>query len=305
MKKIIDIIFLSRPVLLIPVFVFITLGYLDNGPFSIRFSLDSKLLYHLIFYSFIMFSVHLTNNINDAEADRENSGPGRIDFSKIPLKWLYVTAILFAFVGLTGALLSGDIWIIIIYASTLVLGFLYNFKPFYFTGRPFLDFLSNGVEYGILCYLLGKRLSMDPNPNFKSLFAYFTVMAAGSIASTATDVRGDKKGGKITTAVFLGVKKALILGTSFLVMALVFGIARSNPVVVISSGLSVFVFLGVIVLDRDEKFLVYTYQIGGGLLILLTHIYYPILFGLTLFLIGITMVYFKLRHHTIYPRIGF
>ena len=104
---------------------------------------------------------------------------------------------------------------------------------------------------------------------------------------------------------FLGVKKALILGTSFLVMALVFGIARSNPVVVISSGLSVFVFLGVIVLDRDEKFLVYTYQIGGGLLILLTHIYYPILFGLTLFLIGITMVYFKLRHHTIYPRIGF
>jgi 4-hydroxybenzoate polyprenyltransferase len=305
MKKIIDIIFLSRPVLLIPVFVFIILGYLDNGPFSIRFSLDSKLLYNLIFYSFIMFSVHLTNNINDAEADLENRGPGYIDFSKIPLKWLYIITILFALVGLTGAVFSGDLWIVAIYASTLVLGFLYNFKPFYFTGRPFLDFLSNAVEYGILCYLLGKRLGMNPNPNFTSLFAYFAVMAAGSIASTITDVHGDKKGGKITTAVFLGVKKSLILGIGFLVMALSFGIARSNPVVIISSSLSVLVFLCVIILDRDEKFLAYTYQIGGGLLILLTHIYYPVLFGFTLFLIGVTMVYFKLRHDTIYPRIGF
>ncbi len=305
MKKIIDIVFLSRPVLLIPVFVFITLGYLDNGRLSIRLSLHSKLLYHFIFYTFIMFSVHLTNNINDAEADRENSGPGRIDFSAIPLKSLYITAILFAFVGLTGAVFSGDLWIVVIYASTLLLGFLYNFRPFYFTGRPFLDFLSNATEYGILCYLLGKRLSLNPNPDIISLLAYFAVMVAGAIASTTPDVRGDKKSGKMTTAVYLGVKKALVLGVVFLVLALLFGIARPNPVVVISSGLSIAVFLYAILFNQKKSILACTYQVGGGVLILLTHIFYPVLFVITLFLLGITMVYFKLRYNAIYPRIGF
>jgi 4-hydroxybenzoate polyprenyltransferase len=305
MKKIIDIVFLSRPVLLIPVFVFIVLGYMDDGRFLIRLSLDFKLLYHLVFYSFVMFSVHLTNNINDAEADLENGGPGRIDFSAIPLKLLYVTAILFALIGLSGAVLSGDVWIVLIYASTLALGFLYNFRPFYFTGRPFLDFLSNATEYGILCYLLGKRLSPNPNPDFINLLAYFTMMAAGAIASTTTDVRGDKKGGKMTTAVYLGVKRALVLGVVFLVMALFFGIVRSNPVVMISSGLSVAVFLYAILINQKKNVLACTYQIGGGVLILLTHIYYPVLFGITLFLIGVTMTYFKLRHNAVYPRIGF
>jgi 4-hydroxybenzoate polyprenyltransferase len=305
MKKIIDIIFLSRPVLLIPVFVFITLGYLDDGHFSIRLALDPRLLYHLIFYSFIMFFVHLTNNINDAEVDRENSGPGHIDLSTISLKSLYMSALFFAFAGMTGAVLSGDVWIIAIYASTLVLGFLYNFRPFYFTGRPFLDFLSCAIEYGIFCYLIGKRLNPDPNPNLISLLAYFTIMVAGTIASTTTDVKGDKKGGKITTAVYLGVKKALVLGTIFLVMALFFGIIRFNPVIVISSGLSIVVFLYAILFNQKKSILACTYQIGGGVLIILAHIFYPVLFVITLFLLGITMVYFKLRHNAIYPRIGY
>lgn len=301
----VDIFFLSRPVLLIPVYIFIVLGYLDGEPFSVHFLLDLKLLHHLFFYAFIMFPIHLTNNVNDIKADRENRGPGFINCSGISLRWLYTASLIFVCIGLAGAVMSDDRWIVLIYLCTLVLGFLYNFRPFYFTGRPFLDFLSNAIEYGVLCYLLGKRLVLNPDINYTNLFSYFFLMSAGAVASTIPDVKGDQKGGKKTTSVYLGVEKALILGIVFLLAALFFGIVGANFIVVVSAGSSIVVFIYAIWFDRNKKNLVFTYQIGGGVLILLVHISYPFLFIVSLFLIGITLIYFKHRKNVIYPRMGF
>ncbi len=312
--KLIDIFFLSRPILLPTVYLFMVLGFLldkDLSTLHFYFDINKDFLLNIIGFSFVMLSIFLSNRINDYEVDKVNRGPGFIEIKNIKLA--KVVEFFYIIVGFTIISFSNNfIYYAILYFIALIIGYLYNNKPFYFTGRPFLDFLSNALGYGVVSVILGyvsstytfKFNMIFQQDIFLNIVAYFFLMGAGSIGSTLPDIKGDLKNGKITTPIFIGIKKSLILSIIFLIISLILGVKTKNLIVILSSISSIFSYMLPFIFKYKEFSLYYTYQIGGGVLMLITSIFFPYLLITYLFFYIITLIYYKLRHNTIYPKLG-
>ncbi|HEX7511540.1 MAG TPA: UbiA family prenyltransferase, partial [Chitinivibrionales bacterium] len=188
-------------------------------------------------------------------------------------------------------------------AAALLLGVVYSFPPVRFSGRCFLDFLANGTGYGIIAFGAGWYFSGADFVGFGfwlSALPYFLLMCAGSISSTLPDYDGDKKCGKNTTAVVLGVKSAHVLATSILIAALIAGAVRSDAVAMMCAGCSLpfYVFYYV---KPGRRSMEATYKVGGVLCMVFAAVLVPVA-ALTALCVGLlTWLYFKLRHHTTYP----
>jgi 4-hydroxybenzoate polyprenyltransferase len=308
--QLIDLIFLTRPVLLIPVWGFAAFGYWHGSSGTLGslttfwFSTSLSVYLSIFAFSLSVGSVYILNQIADIEVDKLNGGLPLLASGITSTTAAWTSALVLFLISLLHAFLSGNSTLALCSISTIILGFLYSFKPAGFSGRPFLDFISNALGYGIIAFGAGWSLSesdLVATTHFlNKALPYFLLMCAGSISSTLPDRAGDKALGKNTTAVILGNRNAHLLATLLLILALLLSITTHDTIALLCSTVPLALYIGYIF--RSNKVLMEaTYKVGGALCMICSCLILPLILpaGVVVFLV--TRLYFRLRHRVIYP----
>jgi 4-hydroxybenzoate polyprenyltransferase len=303
-----DALFLCRPVLLIPVWVFSMFGYLSGLSERNGFSLSAawKAPLHVPWWIFVFSlsvgAVYVFNQIVDRKVDALNAGFALLIKGEIPVWHAWVTAGVLSALSIVVPLFFLPA-LAIFSCSALVIGLLYCTRPAYFTGRPILDFLTNATGYGIVSFGVGWYLAEGTfGTNFLvSALPYFLMMCAGSISSTLPDFEGDKKGGKMTTAVFLGVGSSHLLATGLLVVAAIESLAFGDYVAAVCSITSLPLYVIFLFFKKSPYAMEGTYKGGYLICMFVSCVVYPFIFPAALVIFAATVLYFRLRHHVFYP----
>jgi 4-hydroxybenzoate polyprenyltransferase len=307
--NLIDIFFLPRPFLMIPVWGFCIFGYyhgmsigqkISFGPMGALQSLHAFLWF--IVFSLSVASVYILNQIADIDVDKANGGLPLLAQGKISKSLAQIAACFCAAVGVTAPLFKHPV-ISIFAVATLVSGIAYCLPPLRFSGRPGFDFITNATGFGIIAFGVGWLLSGAPFTvvSFSTAaLPYFLLMCAGSISSTIPDYSGDKKYGKNTTAVILGIQKAHFLATLFLCLAMI-GALMARHYIPFACALGAFPFYILYFFKRDDRIMEATYKIGGGLCTAFASFLMPVFGGAAVVVTILTLIYFKKRHGINYP----
>ncbi len=296
-----DLLFLTRPIILVPVWAFTAFGMFNyTGRFLLNPSPSQFVLMTALSLSFA--SVYVINQMADYEVDKSNGGFPLLVKGNISMKAAGLCAFLCALVSVAVPLIMGNKSVVLFSALALILGIMYSCKPFSFSGRPFLDFLSNALfaffAFGSGWCITGGNLA--DSELYKTALPYFLLMCAGSISSTLPDMPGDREHGKITTAVFLGPKTANILALTALVLASITS-ALSSDQLAFWCAVAATPFYILYLVHPTSATMELTYKAGGGLTVVASMLALPALIPVGILVFFSTWLYFRKRHHVTYP----
>ena len=299
-----DFFFLMRPILFIPLWAPMFLGYATEealGSFSIKL-LPGKLFWiNLLSYTLLMGAVYIINQIYDRESDLANNKLFLIPYNIISIKsaWIFAGVLtILSFV--IGILFSSKDFIIILIIS-LILGAMYSIPPFQLKGKPFLDALSNGIGYGILSYLAGWSSTghITLSALLYSLPLFFFIVAV-FLNTTVPDIEGDKKAGLITSGVFMGKKNTTIVASVFMLYALIGAFIILDIHILISSLIGLILFVIAIFDDTDYMAKV-SYRISSFVFVLTIGLKFPIFLLLGIIILILLRLYYERRFNYVYP----
>lgn len=299
---------MTRPILFVPVWAFSLLGFYkfnwiqsNSFPFLNCSENFLNILGKIMVFTLSVGAVNIFNQIADVETDEANDGFSVFQKTGLSVRNASFSAIFFVIVSIFIPLFFKWDNIYLFSLSALIIGLIYSFKPTYFTGRPFLDFISNALGFGVIAFAVGWKLAGGNSEFFIiSCLPYVLLMCGGSISSTLPDIKGDKVGGKNTTAVFLGEFNAHLLATVFILSAAVFSWFIKDYASLIAAGGSIPFYL-IFIFNRADIFREATYKIGGVMLMLVVAFMYPLFIPFSIILFAGTIVYFRLRFHVAYP----
>jgi 4-hydroxybenzoate polyprenyltransferase len=309
LSKPLDSIFLCRPMVLVPVWGFSLFGYFAgrNGKISTLHTFwqatDINVFLWMLVFSCSVGCVYVLNQIADSEVDKKNGGLPLIAGGVVSIKQAIFTALFAALASLILPAVFGRGTIAFLSLLSIALGAVYSFKPTYFSGRPYFDFLTNGVGFGIIAFGAGwisaGRSLVEPLFFLKAL-PYFLLMCAGSISSTIPDIGGDALGGKRTTAVVLGERKAHVLSFVLLIAAAIFA-AGNKDIVAGFCAIAGLPFYFLYRVSPKRIFAEAAYKAGGALSMVAAALIMPLflLCGIAVFIS--TRMYFRWRHGVTYP----
>jgi 4-hydroxybenzoate polyprenyltransferase len=305
----VDLFFLTRPILLIPVWGFAAFGYFcgHNGnirgmiPFWASTPLSVYLM--ILIFSISVGAVYIVNQLADIEVDKKNGGLPLLASGIVSVRSGKIAAIAVSFLSIIIPLLFSEKTLSILALISIIIGILYSFKPSFFSGRPFFDFLTNAFGYGVIAFGAGWHLSGQTIVTLKFVYAsfpYFLLMCAGSISSTIPDFEGDKDCGKRTTAVFLDKKKAHLLATLLLLTGLSVSIINKDFVAFLCAIAPLPLYV-LYIFSQKQIFMESTYKIGGGICVVAAMYSMPLFFFAALIVFLSTWLYFRIRHGVYYP----
>ncbi len=297
-----DYIFLLRPSLLLPVWIFLFLGYFwgsGESIFGITLSLPLKFWRVLISYSLLCSGVYVFNQIFDIESDRRNKKLFLLPqgIISIPTAWICFS-ILVGISFITGISLGRGY--LILWTITFGMGILYSLPPFTFKGRPFLDLTFNSLGYGFITFLIGfGTISKD---GLLHSLPYIFATGAIFLHTTIPDIEGDREVGEITTGVFLGVFKTSIFALLLLLLAIFFSILFKDPFAGIISLVSIPGFI-LAIKRGSEEMSKKAYRIGVYGLGVLIALRFPPLLILSFLIFIALRIYYRYRFNLTYPTI--
>jgi len=308
MIKILDLIFLSRPVLWIPVWGFSVFGYVCGltrvAPYHIgTIAQQGIALFWMIVFSASVGAVYIMNQIADRRVDEANPGFPLLVKSGISNGAAWAAAGAPALAALIAPLAAGRPMLAACSAGALIIGALYSFRPFSLSGRPVVDFAANAVGYGVVAFGAGWIISGAPmsGASFcRAAAPYVLLMCAGSISSTLPDYAGDTACGKRTTAVALGTYPAHTLALLFLFCALGCSWWARDRVAMICAAIAAPVYIAYS-LYRSKQLMEATYKAGGGACMIVAAALFPLLIPAALATALATWLYFRYHHGVNYP----
>lgn len=309
LKRILDTAMLTRPVVLIPVWGFCALGFWRastprlSSIIEIWRATDPLVYVKITLFSFSVGAVYILNQIADREVDKLNGGLPLLAQGIVSLKSSVYATIICTLIAMFPPLLFHWSFLFEAAVATILLGLFYSFRPFQFSGRPFADFITNAIGYGVVAFGVG--WTIGGNPLYSRIFmenalTYVLIMAAGSISSTLPDYDGDRQEGKNTTAVVFGRYKAHLLALFFLVVAGIWSVVMHDTIGLFSVGAALPFYVGYL-FRQTSFFMEATYKIGGGLCMLFALITLPLFIVLSVAVFSISLLYYRFRHHTSYP----
>lgn len=307
----IDMFFLMRPLILVPVWGFSIFGYICRTGLQKSFSLSTlgwgqnvMPFGYFILFSLAVGSVYLLNQLADLEVDSHNDGFPLMVHLQLKPNLIIGYATFLSLLSIVIPLITGTRFVALLSLCALTVGLVYCFKPFYFTGRPFADFLTNALGFGIIAFAVGWFLAPVPDvgdyPFWSSALPYFLFMCGGSISSTLPDYYGDKKVGKRTTAVFFGIFPAHLLASFFIIGAGYLAFVNNDRISLILAFCSFPIYF-LFSIKQSKLFMEATYKIGGSIAMLLAGLLYPLFIPIALSIFMVTWVYFRIRHGVSYP----
>ncbi len=314
-----DYIAIARPLLLIPVWTMVLLGYYKGassnistlitlpliGSIPIVLYPDGKILITLFLFSLLMSAVYIANQITDSRTDEINGklyliagGYVKKNILKIQIFALFFTSIVIAFFKFQ------RIYFYLIILS-IVLGILYSARPIRLKGKPFWDLFANALGFGIVAFAVGwesgNRITI--NTLINSL-PYFFCISAAFINTTIPDMEGDVHIGDLTTGAFLGVRRSCILSTILVGIVPFISLVSKDFIAFIASMVSLPFFIYMTINNWNEKKLnsiILTTKISLLVLSILVAILIP--FYLILLVVTILFVkfYYQIRFNINYP----
>lgn len=197
-----DFFFALRPLVLVPAWSFFILGAgLARADAGAGFP-----TVRLLLLSLVLVATYLINQVIDFESDRIND-KGYFLQRGIFSRRLYVAVAAACLASAMGAAVAGGHASRLLGASAL-LGLAYSIPPLRLAARPGLDLLANGLGYGCLALLLGAGDAWAWTPVWGArLAACFLAVAAVFLHTTALDLDGDRRTGKRTVGVVLGLAR--------------------------------------------------------------------------------------------------
>lgn len=313
-NKFIDLLLVTRPVVLIPVWGFSALGLraavaekFTTGFFNC-WNYSTLLSYVMIVvFSLSVAAVYILNQLADIEADRNNGGLPLIASGIVSVRLsvammiaCFILSVILPFIFHQPLIAVGSV-------VSMFIGTVYSIKPFRFSGRPVVDFVSNAAGYGIIAFSVG-WISSGKSPftyDFcTSSLPYFFLMAAGSVSSTLPDIEGDRKDNKMTTAVVLGKKNAHILALVLLITSLACGIVIHDIIAILCASISLPLYMYYLFSLNNDFVMESTYKIGGGACMVAAFIAMPWFFLMSFIVFIGTLLYFRFRHGVNYPSLS-
>ncbi len=193
-----DLVFLTRPVVLGPVWTIYAAGALLAG---------SDPGWDLLFVTLLVGGVYAHNQIVDADTDLANSKLYLIPHGLVSARTAWIFASVLWGVSLVWAAIHGQrLWL---YLAAFLLGLLYNAARPPWRERPWLGLLTNMLAHGPVTFMAGWVAAFGPWPEGALLSLPYAV-AVGSVylSTSIVDVAGDSAAGRQTLPVVRGVSPA-------------------------------------------------------------------------------------------------
>ncbi len=293
-----DLIFLTRPILLIPVWAFFLLGYLKAG--GDRFHFNHTFILTITACTSLISSLYILNQIGDRNSDAINQKHLLIAEGIIPLRLAYIEMFILLIAALFLSFrLSRNV--ILFMVISFIFGIIYSFPPFKLKAVPIADFLINGIGYGFLNFSLGwLTANRFSNQTIISSLPYVLGVSAIFVNTTILDIEGDRECGYLTTGVLLGKYISARLALLLIVLCIFISIIIRDYICLIPALISFPLFL-IAGIKGDEEFIKLSIRIGGPLLILLVGIIFPYFLITTLLIFIFLRIYYKKKFSINYP----
>jgi 4-hydroxybenzoate polyprenyltransferase len=312
--KLFDYIFLTRPMLIIPVWTIALLGAraaewrsrganpftLDRYPF-VDFSQDDRqMLLTLAMSTLLAGGIFILNQIFDVESDRHNKKLFLIADGHVSLTEAWVLYILTTTVAIVGAFLVN--WQLgFLFAVGALVGLQYSLPWFNLREHPYKSFRNNMVGHGTLAFLFGWVLTQNFNIEgiIKSL-PYVLAVGAVYLSAALPDLEGDKATGKKTYPMEWGLGKTLRTSFWMIVAAVVFAILFADYAFALAAAISLpFFFAAWNHRSLAEATLASKVSILA--LSLFAAIYFPPYLAIVLLVVMATRIYYAARFSIKYP----
>ena len=309
-RTLLDGVFVSRPMVWVPVWGFCLFGYYRSAgiPFTLappwpgNGGVPVNVYLWIFAFSCVVGSVCIVNQLADADVDACNGGFALLVHGGVSARVAGIAAAVFGFfpVGVSIMLHQASMGLLCVAAAAL--GLMYSWPPLRFSGRPILDFSSNALGYGGIAFVVGWHLGGGEFGSrlVSEATSYVLLMAAGSISSTLPDYFGDHRGGKRTTAVWLGLRRAHVLATILIVAAAAAAIVNADVRAAVCASVAFPLYMAYLIRPR-RRYMEATYKVGGAATMVVAA-----LSSMTFALAGLvvllgTRVYFRYRFGVTYP----
>ncbi|HMA64628.1 MAG TPA: UbiA family prenyltransferase, partial [Chitinispirillaceae bacterium] len=299
-RKLTDLFFTLRPVILIPVWGFSIFGYYraaDINPLKLQdswFTISPLIYVAFLFFSLSVGVVYVMNQLADIDVDKKNGGLPLIASGIVSVKAAWILCGICTLLTIILPLFTPFKLLSLFSALTILIGYVYSFRPFFFSGRLIVDFLSNATGYGVIAFGVGWYLGgreLFSGEFLRASLPYFLLMCAGSINSTIPDISGDQAEGKNTTAVRLGASRSHLLSTSILIIAGAAAMIQKDLLASFCVILSLPVYFLYIIKPKNI-FMEATYKVGGALCMMCAFLVMPVFIPISLCVFFCTRIYF-------------
>lgn len=208
--KMFDYLFLIRPTLMYPIWIFFLSGIWSGR----RLHESPQLLpiHPMIIgtgLTFVMAAIYILNQIQDVNTDRINRKLFLLCDGHVSIRNAYMEAL---FLGPTGIILGflADVRAGSLLAVLFIFGgYIYSYPPARMKDRPVGGILINGLG-GVVNFTLGWMSAGNEGWIPLRSLVYFCGVAAVMLNTTMPDIKGDRETGKITFAVKYGVRKTVV-----------------------------------------------------------------------------------------------
>jgi 4-hydroxybenzoate polyprenyltransferase len=301
-----DYFFLTRPVILIPVWTFFLLGAHHSFASAGNPINSFKLLYGILSFTTLVGAIYIINQITDKKTDLANNKLFLIPREIISIRAARTeTAILLTISFLTAILFLSKVFIILLLLS-LLLGLAYSIEPLRFKKRPVLDVASNAIGNGILNTFAGWVAMGSQTAGWEILLPYPLAVASVHLVTTLADIEGDRKNNLRTSGVALGQRVGITISVILMVLAVITALIVNNRIALYTALLSLpFYFVPAltktahlsqsrILLPAKTSTLIFSIAAG-----VLFELYLPYLALIVL----LTYFYYKFRFRITYPNL--
>lgn len=231
--RILDYLYLTRPVLFFPGWATLLAGYLvaagDAGrilplPPEIRpLFWHGSIVTAMLSFAGAMGGCFILNQLQDVDSDRKNQKLFLLGDGLVPLRHGYIESALLLGASLLTAIACGLQYAAFTMVFILVTGYLYNYPPFRFKDYPLRGLVAN-MLMGWLAFMLGGLLLTAFNSTLllQSL-PYLAYNTALYFLTTIPDREGDAAVEKVTFPVRYGFSATLWISSGCYLLAVFLG----------------------------------------------------------------------------------
>lgn len=200
-----DFVFVTRPLIMIPAWSFFLLGLRSGTAASGEPADPGAVMSGLACLTAILACAYLINQVFDRDSDALNDKGHYLTRGILSLRTVVVMSLGFFVVASVCFRLVAPAQRPALVAA-LALALFYSLPPLRLCARPGLDLLANALGYGGVAFVVGFAAASPENLyGWVRAVPYVFLVGATFLHTTILDVEGDRRSGKISTTVRIGV----------------------------------------------------------------------------------------------------
>jgi chlorophyll synthase len=297
MLKYLDYLFLTRPVLMPPVWTILLLGHWQSSQFAGESSLPGLAV---LLVSFLVGGVYVLNQIFDIESDRLNQKLFFLAKGLVSVRGAYIELAILNLIAIVPAFLI-SIQLGLLFVLGAVFGLIYSAPPLALKNRPIGGLTLNALAHGNLAFLIGWSMNSSLSTGaLLSSLPYTFAVAAIYLNTTVPDADGDKSVGKTTFSVKWGKQTAVVLASVLVAAAIILSLIVKDIPLLIASALC-FPFFVSSAFVRKERAITITTKVSILFLSVAAGVFYLWYFAVLIVGFVGTRLYYKARFGLDYP----